>query len=215
MPVLARLWQMLLKGVTELRMAPSPLSALEMLLVRVAYAASLPTPSEVIRSGGDTGGTAPVVASASSASAPAQAAPAAKAPLELVSDNQGLPENFASAVSLFEKNKEMLLCTQLRNDVRLVGFETGRIELRITGTLPREFNAKVSDCLSRWTGQKWQVIVSQQEGEATLHEQEIALKQQQEKELSAHPLVASVFEQFPGAKLTGVQPARPITGVIA
>ncbi len=50
MAQLTRLWQMLLKGISEVRLAPSPIAALEMLLVRIAYAAQLPTPAEVIRS---------------------------------------------------------------------------------------------------------------------------------------------------------------------
>src|SRR5712691_2368767 len=49
MRVLARAWQMLLKGVTEVQGAGRPISAAEMVLVRIAYAADLPTPDEVIR----------------------------------------------------------------------------------------------------------------------------------------------------------------------
>jgi DNA polymerase-3 subunit gamma/tau len=211
MPVLARLWQMFLKGVGELRAAPSPLSALEMLLVRIAYAATLPTPAEVIRTGGDAAPAAParsaVPAAAPSAAPVAMAEVPAKAPLELVSDRPAPIESFADAVALFEKNREILVYSQLRTDVRLVSFASGRIEIRIIGNLARDFGAKVADCLTGWTGQKWQVVISQEEGEASLHEQEMARKQQQEKEVSAHPLVASVLEQFPGAKLMGVQPA--------
>jgi DNA polymerase-3 subunit gamma/tau len=48
--VLARAWQMLLKGITEVGEASRPLAAAEMVLVRIAYAADLPTPDEVIRS---------------------------------------------------------------------------------------------------------------------------------------------------------------------
>ena len=204
MPVLARLWQMLLKGVSELRAAPSPLAALEMLMVRIAYAAALPTPAEVIRSGGD----APAPAAKPVASAPAAPAVAPKASLELVSDKPAAVESFADAASLFEKNREILLYTQLQSDVRLVSFVPGRIELNLIKPLPRDFTAKIADSLTRWTGQKWQVIVSQEGGEASLHEQEIARKEKLEKEVSAHPLVASVMEQFPGAKLVGVQPNK-------
>ncbi len=39
---LARSWQMLLKGLGEMRMAPSPLHAAEMLLIRLAFASQLP-----------------------------------------------------------------------------------------------------------------------------------------------------------------------------
>jgi DNA polymerase III subunit gamma/tau len=54
MRVLARTWQMLLKGIAEVEAAGRPLAAAEMVLVRIAYAADLPTPDEVIRSLGDT-----------------------------------------------------------------------------------------------------------------------------------------------------------------
>src|SRR5262249_57835120 len=56
--VLARAWQMLLKGVAEVETASRPLAAAEMVLVRLVYAADLPTPDELIRSlaGGDSGG---------------------------------------------------------------------------------------------------------------------------------------------------------------
>src|SRR5207248_404054 len=53
MRILARTWQMLLKGITEVEAAGRPIDAAEMVLVRIAYAADLPTPDEVIRSLGD------------------------------------------------------------------------------------------------------------------------------------------------------------------
>ncbi len=56
MRVLARCWQMLLKGIAEVEAAGRPIDAAEMVLVRIAYAADLPTPDEVIRSLGDTRG---------------------------------------------------------------------------------------------------------------------------------------------------------------
>jgi len=49
MRVLARTWQMLFKGLPEVQTAPKPIAAAEMVLVRIAYAADLPTPDEVIR----------------------------------------------------------------------------------------------------------------------------------------------------------------------
>jgi DNA polymerase-3 subunit gamma/tau len=70
-----RLWQMLLKGLGEVRTAPSPLQAAEMVLIRIAYASRLPTPAEAL------GGAPPVRGSggagAAGAGRPAAAAPAA------------------------------------------------------------------------------------------------------------------------------------------
>src|ERR1700719_4195385 len=55
MRVLARTWQMLLKGLEEVAASGRPLAAAEMILVRIAYAAALPTPDEAIRSLGESG----------------------------------------------------------------------------------------------------------------------------------------------------------------
>ncbi|MDA0338570.1 MAG: DNA polymerase III subunit gamma/tau [Proteobacteria bacterium] len=48
MPSLTRAWQMLLKGLEEARFAPSPMSAAEMVLIRLAYAADLPSPADLV-----------------------------------------------------------------------------------------------------------------------------------------------------------------------
>jgi DNA polymerase-3 subunit gamma/tau len=87
MPVLARLWQMLLKGLEEVQAAPSPIQAAEMVLVRLAYVSDLPTPAELVRSvvapaeiepsGSNRATAAPAAASAarSTAAVPAVAPP--------------------------------------------------------------------------------------------------------------------------------------------
>jgi DNA polymerase-3 subunit gamma/tau len=53
MRVLSRTWQMLVKGIAEVKEATRPIAAAEMVLVRIAYAADLPSPDDVIRSLGD------------------------------------------------------------------------------------------------------------------------------------------------------------------
>ncbi|TWB41752.1 DNA polymerase III subunit gamma/tau [Nitrospirillum pindoramense] len=73
MPALARAWQILLKGLSEVQQAPVPMQALEMVLIRLAYAADLPSPGDLVRKvmeggvptgapmgGGGNGGGAPV-----------------------------------------------------------------------------------------------------------------------------------------------------------
>ncbi|AWK87454.1 DNA polymerase III subunit gamma/tau [Azospirillum thermophilum] len=65
MPALTRAWQLLLKGLGEVQAAPVPQQALEMVIVRLSYAADLPTPGELIRqvqamqSAGGSGGSGP------------------------------------------------------------------------------------------------------------------------------------------------------------
>ena len=64
MPYLSRAWQMLLKGIEETTRAPNPLAAAEMVLIRLAYTADLPTPDDLIRTlgGGTMSGRLPSAA---------------------------------------------------------------------------------------------------------------------------------------------------------
>ena len=80
MRVLARTWQMLLKGIGEVEAAGRPIAAAEMVLVRIAYAADLPTPDEVIRSLGDTSRGNGASAAASGAGTSGAAASRAEMP---------------------------------------------------------------------------------------------------------------------------------------
>ena len=73
MRVLSRMWQMLLKGIAEVQTATRPAAAAEMVLVRIAYVADLPTPDEAIRMLDQNGGGSQV---ASGSAAPSRAAPA-------------------------------------------------------------------------------------------------------------------------------------------
>jgi DNA polymerase III subunit gamma/tau len=68
MRVLSRMWQMLLKGITEVQTATRPAAAAEMVLVRIAYVADLPTPDEAIRMIEQNGGGAQAVSSAAASS---------------------------------------------------------------------------------------------------------------------------------------------------
>src|SRR6185436_5591048 len=76
MRVLSRMWQMLLKGITEVQTATRPAAAAEMVLVRIAYVADLPTPDEAIRMLDQNGGGSQI---ASGGAAPSRAAPTAPA----------------------------------------------------------------------------------------------------------------------------------------
>jgi len=200
MPAITRLWQMLLKGVSEVRLAPSPIAALEMLMVRIAYATQLPTPAELIRD--MPSDSMPTKSVQSEAPRPQTTKPN----LELVSAAPMMqPANFAEAVALFDKHREPLLATQLKHDVQLVLFEQGKITLKLTASFPRDFAPKIADALTRWTGEAWKIHISDEQGEPSLYDQEQVKKQQAISDASSHPLVASVMEQFPGAKITTVK----------
>ncbi len=225
MAALTRAWQMLLKGLGEVRVAPAPLQAAEMVLVRLAYAADLPGPAEAVEAlrkgtppsmpgGGNgpspapPGGAATATAAARPSEAPAAGPRAALAPTPSApSPEAPMPADFRALVALFEERREALLAAALRHNVHPVRFEPGRIDVRLTDHAPRDLANKVGTLLSRWTGRRWMVSVSGEPGEPTLAEQDRAAEQARHRAAAADPLVEAVLTTFGdmGARIAAVR----------
>ena len=195
-PELTLCWQILLKGLAETRMAPAPAQAAEMVLVRLAHAAALPSPAELARrlEGGEGAPAAPAPAPGGRA---AGAAPKA-AP-------KAAPRSFAEAAQLFADRREAVLHDHLVNDVHLVGFEPGRIELRAEPGAPPDLAARVARRLESWTGERWTVALSDREGEATLKAQDETRAATDAEAAARDPLVGRILEAFPGATIDRVR----------
>lgn len=221
MPALTRGWQMLLKGIQEVKIAPHPLAAAEMILVRLAYAASLPSPEELLRKLDKEGGTPAAMSgggSGTSAAPVAQSAPAGN--LALATQHEIAPQPVAQAMAtpavaldtfrdvlaLFETQREPMLYSQLYNDVRLLNFEHGRIEVRPVTHLAPDFPARISRHLSDWSGEKWILTYGEGDGEPTLREQDAAAEKQRVAYATSHPVVQKVITTFPGAEVVKVEP---------
>ena len=215
MPVLSRSWQMLLKGLSEARAAPMPLQAVEMVLVRMAYAAELPTPADAIKtleSGGGVavsrpqpsappsgGGGARAVARGGAMAEQAPQPTAMLAQPAVVAIPQ--PQTFAEVVELFTQKREAILATHLKRNVRLVRFENGVIEFNPDQKVPKDVAGQVGKLLTQWTGQRWVVGVVNAAGQPSLHEQEL-------DHAKADPLIKSILEAFPGATIEAVRRAE-------
>jgi DNA polymerase-3 subunit gamma/tau len=221
MPVLARAWQMLLKGIGEVQTAPSPLQAAEMVLVRLAYVAELPAPVDLVRQlerGGE--GASPPAARAPAAPSPtpmgaprmalsaeggASAAPRLALSLEPAASAPAQPQSFLEVVELFDRHREAMLRAHLYAHVHLVRFEPGRIEFRPAAGAPRDLSNRLGQLLTQWTGTRWIVSVSGEEGEPSLYEQAEARDTSLRNEAAQHPLVRKVLETFPGARIEAVR----------
>ena len=217
---LARAWSMTLKGLGEVQSAPQPLAALEMLLIRLAHAADLPSPADLVsslRDGGGAGGAgAPAPRGGSGGARAVLVAPAAiaapaiaaSAPEPQVATATAAappqPASFREVVALFEARREGILHGLLWNSVHLLRFEPGVIEMRAPGC-PRDFPARLMDMLGRWTGRRWIVSLSDQpQGEPTLAEQAASAVAARKARAAEHPLVRRAIELFPGATLERV-----------
>jgi DNA polymerase-3 subunit gamma/tau len=235
MRVLGRTWQMLLKGIPEVKEAPRPLSAAEMVLVRIAYAADLPTPDDVIRAldngggrsetpspptngGGRTSDSMPsaryeaprAVAQSSAAPAMARSAPVmqqrpAAAPAE-AAPTRSLAR-YEDIVALAAEKRDLSMKAALERDVRLVRMEDGRLEIALESRASRAIVQDLSRKLSDWTGKRWMVIVSAEAGAPTLKAQAEARQAELEIGVRGDPLVQAVLARFPGAQIIGVRGA--------
>jgi DNA polymerase-3 subunit gamma/tau len=128
----------------------------------------------------------------------AQTQPAAAAP-------PPEPQSFAEIVALVAERREAILQAHLQNNVHLVRFEPGRLEIRPAEHAPRDLANRLGALLSEWTGRRWVVAISGEAGEPTLGEQAAAAKARAQAEVAAHPLVQAAMAAFPGATIAAVR----------
>ncbi|WP_442754774.1 DNA polymerase III subunit gamma/tau [Methylocystis sp. JAN1] len=222
-PALTRAWQILMKGVDELRGSQRPLQAADMVLVRLAYAADMPTPGDVLKQlgqGAPGAGQAtqapmsaprgaPVAVAASSpvmrapAARPAVASPAPAAPGAAIA-------SFEALVALAEEKREIRLKVALESDVRLVRFERGRIEFELAPGGSRDLASALMQKLQLWTNERWMVSIVASGGAPTLKEKREAREREERSGLEADPVVASVLAHFPGAQIVAVRGREPV-----
>jgi len=226
MATLARTWQMLLKGLGEVRLAPSPRQAAEMVLVRLAYTAELPTPDEAVRmiSDGETPSKPPQSSpSPSSTSQPPQPQSQQSAPTSVNANGgpataaapaydpepqpeaRAAPQTFEDVLALADEKREAMLRTHLISDVRIVRFEVGRIEFNPSDNAPRDLAGRLAGFLNEHTDTRWMVSVSSESGEATLQEKRRSEADALKTEAESLPLVKAVLDTFPGASLEEVR----------
>jgi DNA polymerase-3 subunit gamma/tau len=235
MRVLSRMFQMLLKGISEAQAATRPAVAAEMVLVRIAYVADMPTPDEAIRMLDANGGAASASSSASAASRstsastvssmPSSVARASSAPrasaeasarpqmMAPVSDVQAAPAlkiaSFPELVALAGEKRDLLTKAALEADVRLVRIEDGRLEVALERSAARTLINDLSRKLEQWTGRRWTVIVSNEAGQSTLRSQNEVQKNQRERAAESDPRVKEVLARWPGTEVVEVRKRAP------
>ena len=234
-PILTRTWQMLLKGTEEVRVSPNPISALEMVIVRLTYSANLPTPEELVKeirnnsqptsgkagqsstNGGltsqasatitdgtpDTGGAPQAfnVIQGSGQSAVRLSDPAPETNEEFIMS----PSSFEQLAALFETKGKPDIAFHLNDNVRLVSFDQGRIDIRTNDRVPKTMTGRMARLLKQWTGQNWVISLSSEFGEDTLYEKEKAEQAALKEMVMENELIKSILDTFAGASLSDIR----------
>jgi DNA polymerase-3 subunit gamma/tau len=227
MRVLARFWQMLLKALEEVAIAPNAMMAAEMAVIRLTHVADLPTPEDLVRKlqdhppgpGGGGGGGVRMAPSGSGSVQGLQArsvtagAPAVGGQVQAsgavvaaaVPDALARFARFEDVLELIRAHRDVHLLVEVEGAVRLVRYQPGRIEFTPAEGAARDLAQRLGQRLQGWTGVRWAVSVTDGGDAPTIAEARDAEATALRREAAAHPLVAAVFARFPQAKITEVR----------
>ncbi|OQW55807.1 MAG: hypothetical protein A4S17_05735 [Proteobacteria bacterium HN_bin10] len=208
---LSRLWQMLLKAFEEAGKAPDPIAAVEMAVVRLCAAQSLPPPEDAARMLRDGVSSGPPASSRQDMgrqgdpSAPLNATPPATAP---AGEGAGDPyfRSFADVMGRIKSEKDVELEVAL-DRLKVVRFAPqGELVFVASPEHPRDLVRRLKAFLEEHTPFEWSIRST---SEAPAPVESLAEKRKREHErqledLKKHPFVAEALKHFPDAKISKV-----------
>jgi DNA polymerase-3 subunit gamma/tau len=194
---LSRFWQMILKASEEIKNSFNPDSALEMVVIRMAYVSDLPTPEEIIKN---------IDSNDKSKKKNITKQSTKEESLSHKNENKTSSSRIHSFEDIIEvagKNKNLILKKFLQEDVRLVSFEIGHIDINVESgneDIIKDLIAK----LYEWTDQRWIINVSMKKGDDTIIEKQKKKQDDIIAELSNSDEMKKVLEAFPDSEITSV-----------
>ncbi|MBX3482103.1 DNA polymerase III subunit gamma/tau [Phenylobacterium sp.] len=214
--VLSRVWQLLLKAYDEVRRAPDAAAAVDMALIRLAYAADLPGPEEALKrltsgepmggagpTGGPSGGGGPtarqggIATSAVARQAMPLSAPATEPVAEL--------KTFEDLLALIDRRRDIRLKMDVERFLRPISFRPGAIEYEPAPGAPNDLAQRLVSRLKDWTGERWLLSTQGGGGAESLWEKQKREQREVRAEIEQDPFVQAVMDAFPGAEIVGVR----------
>ena len=192
LPALTRAWTLLMKALDEAQAAPDPAASAEIGLVRLAYAAALPTPEEALKSLGEGGG--------GGAAAPTPAPKAgAPEPSPAPEPEPAGPQDLADVARLAGEAGDARLRALIERHASLVSIEPGHLVVGVSEDAPAGLQRDLAAGLPTWTGRPWQVDVKRGSAGPTLRES-------RDDAARNHPMVQEALDAFPDAEITAIRP---------
>ena len=207
---LSRYWQMILKASSEIKNFSKSLAALEMAIIRMSYISDLPTPDEIIKKieenktessekkspNSETNNNIKVVPTVSVK--PVQQE-------KIIEENSEFdPKGFEDIIELVRLNKNIRLQYDLENNVSLVSFEKGKIELNILNN-DEKILFTLSNKLQEWTNEKWLIVSSSAQGQKTIQELRDDDKFELQSLIKEHPIYKKTIMEFDIVDITSIE----------
>ena len=113
-------------------------------------------------------------------------------------------KNFEDLIQVATKEKEVELKYDLERNVKLVSFATGKINITFNEKLNKNFIKILTEKLLKWTGERWIISLSKEQGKETIFEKNLTNKKDElDKEMNSN-VVRDFLTAFPDAKLIDV-----------
>ena len=222
MRALTRMWQMLLKAVEEVALAPNAMMAAEMAVIRLTHVADLPDPETLVRkladaprppSGGGVpggapaggGGTVHAVVRAAPVAGPMRGPTMTATAPALAEGELQVYASFDAIIELIRTKRDMVLLHEVETTLRLARYSPGRIEFEPAPGAKPDLAARLGQRLQGWTGARWGVSVVSSGGGATIADTRNAELVAAKAEAAENPLVQAILTAFPGARVTEVR----------
>ncbi len=203
-------WQLLIKGVQEVRSSDKPFQATEMLMIRMAYMSDISSPEQLLNEVKKNNDTAPALNVQSTIVKENTDAPASE-------NNQDKKierpkpsfQNIQEIVNLARSKGERILAFNLENFVRPIEIKETTIVCVLAPNTPSNFSANLTKFLRDQTGTQWLLKVEKTGGNPSIKEQKENAKQQLIGNVEKDPAVAEIEKLFAGAKIEKIKPLTP------
>jgi len=214
---LSRIWQLTLKAYEEVRRAPDAAAAVDMALIRLAYAADLPGPEEALKrlQAGDpvTGGGGPAGGPGGGGGGPAarQGGLATNAVARQMASPMPSTEpaanlkTFEDMLALIDRRRDIRLKLDVERFIRPISFRPGAIEYEPAPGTPNDLAQRLVGRLKEWTGERWLLSTQGGGGAESLWEKQKREQREVRAEVEQHPFVQSVMQAFPGTEIVGIR----------
>jgi DNA polymerase-3 subunit gamma/tau len=216
---LSRLWQLMLKAYEEVRRAPDAAAAVDMALVRLAYAADLPGPEEALKrlqngeflgggggggpSGASHGGGAPASGGGATAVARSYAQPQSQPSNEPIAS--AALKSFDDVLALIDKKRDITLKLDVERYVRPISFRPGAIEYEPAPGAPNNLAQRLVARLKEWTGERWLIAAQGGGGAESAWERQKREGREERARIEQDPFILSVMQAFPGTEIVSIR----------
>ncbi|MDA0995831.1 MAG: DNA polymerase III subunit gamma/tau [Proteobacteria bacterium] len=216
------LWHFTLKGIEELNFMPNPFLSFQMLLIRLAHLKNMPDPQSIMQNSDfdddeedkeKTENTSEIIKPEGLISKtqikntiqekkePPKIKPEI---LNEINTNNSI-QSFQDLLDLTNKHKEIELKFDLERNVRLVKFEQGKIDISFNENLSKDFIKNISNKLNEWTGKRWIISLSKDEGETTVYEKKNHQKIELLEQMKQSEIYKKIMATFPDIELIDVK----------